>query len=234
MPPPSRKNPAGSGPGATGVDGVRAEGADPDMPLVEAIRRGETAAWTQLLTRYQNRIFSLCLRMVSHREMAEDLAQDCMVKLLQGLSSYDGRSRLSTWVYRITMNVCLSKLRSEKYRRHASLDAFGAGAGGGEEEGGGDPGIAQRREQGTHEGVEEREDRGRMLAALAQLDEQQRAILLLRDSRGLDYEQIAEVLDVPVGTVKSRLFRARAALRDLMEKSERLGLGPEDMQDFDR
>lgn len=200
------------------------EETDPDLPLIEAIRRGETSAWKTLLTSYQDRVFALCLGKVGHRELAADLTQDVMVKLLQHLDSYDGRARLSTWVYRITLNVCYSKLRSEKYRRHASLDS-GRDRPGADPEPAAEAGLAQTRELSGVSRVEMEDERRLLLAALARLDEEHRDILLLRDSRGLDYEQIAEVLGVAVGTVKSRLFRARVALREAMENKSGGGAG---------
>jgi RNA polymerase sigma-70 factor (ECF subfamily) len=187
---------------------------DVDLELIRQIRAGDAAAWSRLLERYQDRIYTLCLRTVSNRDLAADLAQDTMVKVIQGLDSYDGRSKLSTWIFRVTMNVCLSKLRSEKVRRHASIEALGAGP---EDEGSGLE-FEQEREPDTAPNVQEREERRRFLAALDQLEPDQRAILILRDSRGLDYDEIAGVLNVAVGTVKSRLFRARQALREAVER----------------
>ncbi len=187
-----------------------------DRDLVAAIRAGDSSAWTTLFERYQVRIFTVCVRMVRDRELASDLTQDAFIKIIRGLDSFDDRAKLSTWVYRVTMNVCLSKLRSEKLRRHASLEAMAAG-------GGRDPdrrtelGFAQQREPGVGEGVELDEERQRMMHALGALSDEHRAILVLRDGRGLEYEQIAETLDIPVGTVRSRLFRARAALRQAYE-----------------
>jgi len=194
---------------------------DDDLTLIRAIRRGDSSAWTPLLSRHQNRVYAVCVRMVGDRELALDLAQDTLVKVIQGLDSYDGRSQLSTWITRIAINVCLSKLRSEKLRRHASLDAPSGGTD--------DPGrtfansTAQTREQFAADRVQSGEDRRLVLTALMRIDPEQRAILVLRDSRGMDYERIAEVLGVAVGTVKSRLFRARTALRENIEALEKSG-----------
>lgn len=203
---------------------------DPDVRLVEDIRCGQPDGWSTLIKRYQDRLFSVCLRLVHDRELAADLTQDAFVKVIQGLDKYDGRSKLSTWMIRVTMNVCLSKLRSEKLRRHASLDAMAAGNS--DREGGGrgaefEAPEPRTREHGTGSGVIEQEDRRLVLQALQLLEADQRAVLILRDAQDLEYEQIAEVLGVAVGTVKSRLFRARAALRNEMEK---LGAGmPDDV-----
>jgi len=190
-----------------------------DLQVVEAIRRNDTAAWGQLVTRYQDRLFSVCLRMVHDRDLAADLTQDAFVKIIQGLPSFDGRAKLSTWIIRITMNVCLSRLRSEKLRRHASLEAMGENNSRTDRPR--DPGFAQVREPDSSGGVEAHEDRTRVLTALRQLEPDQRSVLILCDCHGQSYEQIAEVMGVAVGTVKSRLFRARTALREAVEALEK-------------
>ncbi len=196
-----------------------------ELALVKAIQRGQTQAWSALLVRYQDRLFGVCYRMVGDRDLAADLTQDAMVKIIEGLSTYDGRSKLSTWMIRVTMNVCLSKMRSEKLRRHASLDA--------PERGGRDNRPAadrlqdfREREPDVGSGVERDDLRQMVAGALLRIAPEQRAILVLRDSRDLDYDQIAEVLNIPVGTVKSRLFRARAALREAIESMAGPPRGP--------
>lgn len=190
-----------------------------EMALVRAIQSGDSSAWPVLIQRYQDRLFSVCLRMVRDRDLAADLTQDAFVKIIQGIGSYDGRSKLSTWMIRITMNACLSKLRAEKLRRHASLDHGRETESG--ESSGVEAGFEQTREPGVSRSVEGHEDRERVLAALAGLDPEQRAVLVLCDCRGMGYDHIAEVLGVAVGTVKSRVFRARAALRDAVERRMR-------------
>jgi RNA polymerase sigma-70 factor (ECF subfamily) len=204
-----------------------------ELALVKAIQRGQTQAWSALLTRYQDRLFGVCYRMVGDRDMASDLTQDAMVKIIEGLSTYDGRAKLSTWMIRVTMNVCLSKMRSEKLRRHASLDAPERGSGGREARPAGDR-IADSgdREPGPDLGVQRDELRRLVAAALLRIAPEQRAILVLRDSRDLDYDQIAEVLNIPVGTVKSRLFRARAALREAIEAMAKAGRAMTDADDL--
>ncbi len=187
-----------------------------DTQLVAAIRAGDASAWTTLFERYQVRIFSICVRMVRDREMAADLTQDTFIKVIKGLDTFDERAKLSTWVYRVTTNVCLSKLRSEKLRRHASLDSM-ASARDGNADRRNELGFAQHREPEAELGIERDEERQRMIDALDELSDEHRAILVLRDGRGLEYEQIADTLEIPVGTVRSRLFRARAALRQAYE-----------------
>lgn len=194
-----------------------------ELELVRAIGLQQPGAWQELLSIYQDRIFAVCIDKVGDRELAADCAQDAMIKVIEGLHTYDGRSKLSTWIIKVTMNVCFSKLRSEKLRRHASLD----GMAGGEEGRGGVDRFADARlgtrgssggvELPPQQGVGQDEDLRRIRSALERLPEEQRSLLVLRDCHGLEYEHIAEMLGVPVGTVKSRLFRARAALRELVE-----------------
>lgn len=184
-----------------------------DRALVRAIRAGRSEAWNDLVRRYQDRVFTLCLRMVNNdRDLAADLSQDAFLRIIRGLDTFDDRARLSTWVYRVTMNSCLSRLRQEKLRRHASLDAPQN-----TNDGSPGPSRSQTREPPPGSRVQTVDERERLLDALGVLSDEHRAILILRDSRGLEYEQIAETLDIPVGTVRSRLFRARAALRNELE-----------------
>ncbi len=191
--------------------------AQRDLALVDRIRAGDADAWAELLSTYQDRLYTICVRMVHDRELARDLTQDAMVKIIQGLEGFDARAKLSTWMIRVTMNVCLSKLRSEKLRRHASLEQMRAGPDSGD---GRSRAVVESREQTSASRVGLIEGRALLNQALQGVSDEHRAILILRDARGLDYEQIAEILGVAVGTVKSRLFRARTALRDTIESLE--------------
>lgn len=210
-------------PGPQNQDALNAR----EMALVRAIQAGQADRWSELLTPYQDRLYAVCLRMLGSsgpraRQTAADLTQDAMVRIIQGLPAFDGSSKLSTWMIRVTMNVCLSHLRALKHRRHPSLDA----PAGHPPRSGGDraiPSIGETlagREPPVGSGVELQQTRRLVADALGDLDAEQRAILVLRDVRGLDYDQIALVLGIPNGTVKSRLFRARAALREALQTRE--------------
>jgi RNA polymerase sigma-70 factor (ECF subfamily) len=166
--------------------------------------------------------------MVSNPDTAADLTQDAMVKIIQGLPTWDARAALTTWMIRVAMNVTLSHLRAQKLRRHASIEGLSEAGGRASRHAGprsrvgptgsGRPAsLEQHREPDGPSSVQKEELRERVAGALAALEPDHRAILILRDMQDLDYEQIAAVLDVAVGTVKSRLFRARAALRQALE-----------------
>lgn len=222
---PEPKDPTQASSAGPGPDRANQE----DLDLVAAVRRQDPEAWRELLSKYEARLFNVCLRMVRSRDLAEDMAQESMVKIIQGLGSYDGRSKLSTWMIRVTMNVCLSKLRSEKVRRHLSLEGVAERSGRGGGPGGVESlGISQEREPGTASRVQHAEEQARVLAALDLLEPDQKAILVLRDLRGLDYEQIAQALDLALGTVKSRISRAREALYRILEAGERGSRGTVD------
>ncbi len=199
-----------------------------DQRLVARTRAGEAGAWQELLARHQDRLYGVCVRMVGPtprgRELATDLAQDAFVKIIQGLHTFDGQAKVSTWMIRVTMNVVLSWQRGQRLRQHASLDAPVAGHPGGA---GGGPGSGSEtrshaellpdREPTADRRVQSLELRATVAEALSQVEPEQRALLVLRDVRGLDYAQIAHVVGVPVGTIKSRLFRARINLREAFE-----------------
>lgn len=222
-------DPPASKPSASGGPAPAASAEDlVDLRLVAAIKAGEPRAWHELLTKYQDRLYGVCLRVVGDspraRQTATDLTQDAMVKIIQGLSTYDGSAKLSTWMIRVTMNVCLSHLRAQKLRRHGSLDTPVSGKGGSSGGGlGSDKGLSLAelladREPNPADRVSQEQTRALVTAALATIDPEQRALLVLRDAKGLDYHQIAQVIDVPVGTIKSRIFRARLALREACEQ----------------
>ncbi len=193
-----------------------------DIAAGRTRRSGAAPAWSRLLARYQDRLFGVCLRMLGPstraRQTAADLTQDAMVKIIQGLGTFDGSAKFSTWAFRVTMNVCLSHLRGEKLRKHASLDGESSDSVSAIRSFGTRPdNPGPDREPDGHSRVSHSEQQARVASALGQIDADQRSILVLRDVRGLDYDQIAQVLGVAVGTVKSRLFRARAALREALE-----------------
>lgn len=204
-----------------------------ELELVDAHRQGDPQALSELLRAYQRRVYAICYRMVRDVDLASDLTQDVLVKLIESLDKYDGRARLSTWVYRVAANCCLSHLRKAKLRRHASLDGAARGAGddsGDSRRGLSDPSRGMNdpvsREPSAAHRVEQDEQRAILQAALMSLDPEVRVMLVLRDMQDLDYEQISEVLGIPVGTVKSRLFRARSALRT--EAERRAGEGDDE------
>lgn len=213
-----------------GADGrVRGDGdssaqgaSDQERTLVAEARSGEFSAISDLLERYQRRVFGVCYRMTGNADDAADLTQDTLVKVMTNLDRFHGRSAFSTWVIRIAMNVTLSHLRRERKRRETLQSGrIGDAAKTAPMSGGGD--HEKMGELSNARSVEQDEMSRRLTTGLAAISEEYRALLILRDVNGLEYQQIAEVFAIPIGTVKSRLFRARLALRKILAEHEEGG-----------
>ena len=190
-----------------------------DKELVEKARGGDQSAFEQLVVENQNKVYSLALRLVNDREEAADLAQEAFVKAWQGLSSFQGESSFATWVYRLTTNVCIDHLRKKKRREgvepSVSLND--------EESGWAEPADRESDPQL----LLERSERGKALArALAKLPDWQRRTLVLRELSGLSYQEIGDALDIDLGTVKSRIARARLSLRKILLEDGNFFDGP--------
>lgn len=197
-----------------------------EKELLGRIRRGDQAALGQLLQNYHKRLYNVCLRMVSNRDDAAEATQEAMLKIVQHIDHFRGDAQLSTWMIRIAMNQATTLLRRRRVRQSVSLDQ-GANPGGNPGAGAADDQaralrlhLADSREPSPQQRVQQKETHAQLHTALGLLEEDFRAVLVLRDLQEMDYQQISEVLDLPMGTVKSRLFRARLALRQELVKVE--------------
>lgn len=189
--------------------------------LLEDARTGDPAALGQLLTEHQDRLYRVCLRMVGNRDDAAEVCQEAMLKIVQNIGSYRGDAKLTTWMTRIAMNESLTHLRRGKLRRTVSLDddhtsGGHSSGGGGDQAAGLRARLADEREPDPAQRVQTNEQLRLLERALAMLEPQFRCVLVLRDIDGMDYQQIGKAMDLNLGTVKSRLFRARLALRQAM------------------
>ncbi len=179
-----------------------------DVELVRRAQLGAAAAFTELVARYQDRVFNTCYRMCHHHADAADLTQATFLRALEALPTFENRARFFTWLFRIAVNLTLSQRRQHVRRASVSLDQSA------QEEGRGLAVVAH--EQDAASTAEQRELHERVGRALAQLDEEFRVAVILKDIEDLDYATIAEILAVPIGTVKSRIHRGRQALRELL------------------
>jgi len=181
-------------------------GRDDDQGLIDACRRGQTEAFGMLVRRYQDRLYPTVLRLTGSAEDAHDLLQETFLRAYRKLGQFQGGSSFYTWVYRIAVNLALGERRRRKTARPAldltAHDRF-------------DP--PDDRAQTDPAAPLEREERdARIQNALSALAPDHRAVVVLKDLDGLRYEEIAEMLKIPVGTVRSRLHRARHELRLLL------------------
>lgn len=182
--------------------------SDDDRSLVSAAQRGDRAALERLLRRHYDRVHAICRRLTGSTADAEDAAQEAMIAIVRGLPRFDGRAAFSTWVYRIATNATFDELRRRK-RRPALHVAAEDGA------------LVEHADPLSHRRVAAAETRFDLDRALAQLPDEFRLPVVLRDVGDLDYAEIAETLDIPIGTVKSRIARGRAMLTAALDPETR-------------
>jgi RNA polymerase sigma-70 factor (ECF subfamily) len=187
-----------------------------DSVLVQQSQTGDTTALERLILKYQNRIYSVILRMCGNPDDAAELTQETFVKVIESIEKFKGRSSFYTWLFRIAVNLTLNHCQRSARTATRSLDAEEIDPDG-------------RTQQLLKDFLSD--DRAADPAAVAQsrelcelarrclleLEEPQRTVVVLRDIEGMDYAQIAEVMNIELGTVRSRLSRARSNLRDILE-----------------
>jgi len=183
--------------------------------LVALARQGQVAAFEELVQRHQQKVYNLAYRMMGNREDAYDMAQEALTRAFAGIGRFRGRASFSTWLYRITTNTCLDELRRRKRQPVYSIDETLA-----TEDGELRRQLPDDSAPAPDEVVTQRELERELQGALQKLSEEHRTVVLLRDYLGLAYEEISEALSVELGTVKSRLFRARRSLKALLEEAE--------------
>jgi len=172
-----------------------------DAQLIQSAKNGKQSGYEQLVLRYQDRLFRSMLGNVGCPVVAEEVVQEAFIRAFRHLDSFEHRSNFYTWLYRIALNARRPYLR--KSHRTIQLDSVGEQA----------PEMWTNSNDSPPGRAERHEDRNQVRDALARLDEHQRTILVLREFDGLDYQQIADVMQLNIGTVRSRLARARARLK---------------------
>lgn len=207
-------------PSAAPIDAIDEERRQRDLRdrhLVRRLRAGDQRAFEELVRTYQNRVFGLMLRMIGNRQEAEDLAQEVFMTVHRAIGSYRGEGRFYTWLYRIASNTCKNRikyLRGRNFHRSVPVeetpDAHGeAGAGG--------PTALQSRIAGPEAMAEGSRLESAIQRELAELEPEHRLLIVLRDIQGLSYQEILRITGLQEGTLKSRLHRARLALRDRLK-----------------
>ncbi len=178
-----------------------------DSILVQRCLKGDQQAFAQLLRKYQQGVYNLCFRLISDPEIAQDLAQESFVKVFNALNQYDADFKFSSWLYRIAKNHCYDYLRKKKPAQ-ISLD----------DDGDSDNRPLQVADQSLRiDQTMERQQRDRVIQqTIAALPLESRAVIVLRHLHDKSYEEMAEILNEPVGTIKARVHRARKKLGELL------------------
>jgi len=214
----SGKNPAAGSnemsPGPSNSVPAEADHTAPgdELELVARAQRGDTAAFNELVTRYRNRAFSMIYNMVRNEQDAWDIAQDGFVKAWRNIRRFRGQSSFFTWLYRILMNISIDALRRKQIESGTEFDDTvrlqeiePASA------------TTPQREREPATRLNDKEIRTRIDAAIARLSPDHRAVIVMRELDGLDYQEIADAMECSIGTVMSRLFYARKKLQTMLK-----------------
>ncbi len=179
---------------------------DEDQQDIARVLQGDQAAFAALVERYQRRLLGWLFHACGSRHEAEDLAQETFARAYRKLKLYEGRSSFYTWLCRVAMNLLISQRRRKRLENQVAREGFEVAM------------SSVGQDQAVEQQMELSEIQQCVQAAIAMLDMERRTVLLLRDFDGMDYEQIAETLDIPIGTVRSRLHRARLELKSILEQ----------------
>lgn len=181
-----------------------------DLKLIADCLKGDNAAFGELVSRHQDRLYNTVLRLLDNAEDARDVVQEAFLHAYQSLHSFKGDARFFTWLYRIAVNTAISYKRKRKLvlRLQPTGDRIGIDPV--------DPNEASRPGRALDMAEQEK----RVHEGLARLSVEHRSVLVMKDMEGMKYEEMAEILEVPVGTIRSRLHRARLELREILLSEE--------------
>lgn len=184
--------------------------------LLEKAKNGDVLAFEKLITEYQKKVFNIAFRMVGNYDDASELTQEVFIRVFKSLKNFKEQSLFSTWIYKITTNVCLDEIRKRKKRKAVYLD----------EEIKLDENEVKRQiedDKPTPEMIAEKNEISKAVNdAIESLSEEHRTVIVLRDLQGFSYEEIAKITSCPEGTVKSRINRARQALKEILKSKTEL------------
>ena len=189
-----------------------------EQELVHSAQKGDTSAFGQLVEAHQSKIYTLCYRMTGNAEDAADITHEVFLSAWRSLSRFQVQSSFGTWIYRLSTNASIDFLRREKRRQVLSMTM--------EEDSEERQAQVPDERYSPHRLLEQKEARQAVANALAALSPEHRQVLVLREMEGLSYQEIGRLLDLEEGTVKSRIARARLALRDFLIKSGNFSAPP--------
>ncbi|HLL53567.1 MAG TPA: sigma-70 family RNA polymerase sigma factor [Myxococcaceae bacterium] len=187
--------------------------APSERELLARLRRGDSGAFESVVRLHQDRVYDFCFRMVGDREEASDLVQEIFVSVHQNVRKFREDSKLSTWIFRISKNHCLNRIKYLRRRGRGRSEELGDVS---------EAALADALGGAPNpdEALQAKRDREWVHRAIAELEPEQRALVALRDIEGLSYEEIVEITELAEGTVKSRLHRAREKLAGFLGKRE--------------
>jgi RNA polymerase sigma-70 factor, ECF subfamily len=191
---------------------------EPEDFVVAAAQRGDLAAFNQLVTNHEQRVYNLAYRMLNDAEAAADATQDAFFQAYRALAQYRGGS-FKSWLLRIASNICYDRLRSRNRRPSTSLDAMIEEA---EKVGGSDLGLLEDSQSDPLDFATRRELARELAQALQSLPDEQRVVVVLSDVQGMSYDEIVYITGASLGTVKSRISRGRLKIREYLHKSKEL------------
>ncbi|PYQ23470.1 MAG: RNA polymerase subunit sigma-24 [Acidobacteria bacterium] len=189
--------------------------APSDEELVEQFQQGDSSAFDALVRRWDRKVQGAIYRLVGPSEDVRDLSQETLLKAYRGLRTFKKEARFSSWLYQIALNVCRDRMRRGRGRSYVSFDEL--------TDGGESPGEAGRS---ALELIESRDLSRQVAAAVAALPVEQREVIVLKEYQGLTFVEIAEALDVPLSTVKTRLYRGLGQLRQQLIRQGIRGSAP--------
>ena len=186
-----------------------------EFEVIKKAQRGDKAAFDTLISENSRHVTDLCMRYMRNSEEALDMAQEVFCAAYLSLDKFQFKSKLSTWLYRITVNLCINKLDMLKRRKYYDTDSYD-----GDKEEGRQEIQLEDGSMAADELLEAKETRKIIMDALDGFDAESRNVIILRDMQGLEYDEISEVLRMPLGSVKSKLSRGREKLKEkLLKKS---------------
>jgi RNA polymerase sigma-70 factor, ECF subfamily len=187
-----------------------------ERELIVQLQAGDSQAYERVVRELGGRLFATALRMLKNEDDAREAVQDAFLSAFRNIQNFDEKAKLSTWLHRIVINASLMKLRTKRRKPSVSLDALTARPG---EESSGEPAVAswRRGEDGSIDAPVEEEVRQRLRSEIDELPDEYRTVLMLRDIEELDTAETATVLGLSESAVKTRLHRARQALRDRLK-----------------
>jgi RNA polymerase sigma-70 factor (ECF subfamily) len=184
-----------------------------DLEIINAFKSGDKVAFDALVLRYQDMVFNLCYRFLGDLQEANDMAQDIFIKVYKALKQFRGEASFTTWIYRIAVNTCKNKVKSMEHRHRKQTQSLDNPV----IKGGEDPPMEVADNALSPSAVLERHERSMIIQkAIHSLPKAKKEMIILRDMEGLSYEEIIQITGLNLGTVKSKIARARSELREML------------------